>query len=148
MGSVRYNSWLFSHVHVPGRPNLTFTGQVGDIWWVFVLLGLTIFGAYDNTLQLISIPVQVFLSWLSFKWLVAISPRTASRSGFPFPASVGYVGWHPDRHLLHHHHRLGMGHRDDALDLPQHQGTRREIVFTGTGLEMLWRTIVMTLLSC
>ena len=48
--------WLFPHVQVPGRGNLTFTGQPLDIWWVFMLLGLTSYvGAYDNTLQLLMI---------------------------------------------------------------------------------------------
>jgi len=41
--------WAVSRLHVPGRPNLAFTGQVGELWWVFVLLGLSGYaGAYDD----------------------------------------------------------------------------------------------------
>ena len=31
---------MTSRIQVPGRPNLAFTGQVGDIWYVFVATGL------------------------------------------------------------------------------------------------------------
>ena len=33
--------WFASRVCVPGRPNFAFTGRAGDIWYVFVAMGLS-----------------------------------------------------------------------------------------------------------
>jgi hypothetical protein len=38
--ATAYYRWLTPRIHVPGRPNLGFTGQVGDIWWAIVGLAL------------------------------------------------------------------------------------------------------------
>ena len=46
--------WFFSHVQAPGRRQSLLYRPGRDIWWVFMLLGLTSYvGAYDNTLQLL-----------------------------------------------------------------------------------------------
>src|SRR5215813_12942945 len=34
--ATAYYRWLTPRLQVPGRPNLGFTGQVGDIWYVFI----------------------------------------------------------------------------------------------------------------
>lgn len=45
-----YYRWLFPRIHVPQRPNLAFTGQVGDIWYIFIAMGLAgALGYLDNT---------------------------------------------------------------------------------------------------
>ena len=47
--AVWFYRWFASRVQVPGRPNISFTGQVGDIWWAFILLALlSLVGAYAN----------------------------------------------------------------------------------------------------
>src|SRR4030095_9728141 len=33
--AVWFYRWFASRLQVPGRPNFSFTGQVGDIWWAF-----------------------------------------------------------------------------------------------------------------
>ena len=40
---VMYCRWFVSRLHVPQRPNLTFTGQAVDIWWFFVAVALLIY---------------------------------------------------------------------------------------------------------
>ncbi|MET3337173.1 hypothetical protein ABIF61_005697 [Bradyrhizobium japonicum] len=58
-----YYRWLFPRVHVPQRPNIGFTGQVGDIWYVFVALALAGYvGLVHDLFQLATIPLQAFLS--------------------------------------------------------------------------------------
>jgi hypothetical protein len=40
--------WVVSRLYVPGRPNLAFTGQPLDIWYVFIAIGvLTYVGSAD-----------------------------------------------------------------------------------------------------
>src|SRR5512138_2455636 len=61
--------WFASCMRVPGRPNFSFTGQPMDIWWVFVLLGLSNYiGVYDNTYQLIGFILQAVLGWFVVRW--------------------------------------------------------------------------------
>ena len=38
--AVWFYRWVASRIHVPGRPNFAFTGEVGDIWYVFVAMAL------------------------------------------------------------------------------------------------------------
>ena len=38
--ATMFYRYVVQHIRVPGRPNLGFTGQVGDIWWVFMLAGV------------------------------------------------------------------------------------------------------------
>jgi len=144
--------WFFSHVQAPGRGNLSFTGQVGDIWWVFVLLGLTSYvGTYDNTLQLISIPAQAFLSWMALKWVVGNLAANGQKLPLAFDGSaIGYIGWQVLTFIsfitiIGWAWVVAFWIRWICRNI---SGTRREIVFNGTGLDILWRTIVMTLLAC
>ena len=121
--------WIVSRLYVPGRPNFAFTGQVGDIWYVFVAIGiLTYVGAADlYYLQYLSIPIQAVsvLDGRSLDRLESQLQRPAAadrlqrqRAGLCRLASAVVS-------LRHHHHRLGLGgHGLDALDLPQHRAAR------------------------
>src|SRR5438445_2113503 len=39
--ATSYYRWIVPRFAVPGRPNLGFSGQAGDIWYVFIALALT-----------------------------------------------------------------------------------------------------------
>ena len=66
--------WITSRLDVPGRPHLAFNGQVGDLWYVFVLMGVVGgVGLFSNYLQLITVPVQAYLSWMLMRWLATLS---------------------------------------------------------------------------
>ena len=145
-----YYRWLFPKINVPGRPNLAFTGQVGDIWYVIVGLALVGYiGVIDNRLQLLGIPAQAALSWMLMRWVVS----HLSSNGQPLPitfegsiwAFIGFqllmfvsiftvIGWA---------WVITFWMRWICRNLA---GTRREVVFNGSGLQVLWRTIVMSLL--
>ena len=125
--AVWFYRWMASRVQVPGRPNLAFTGQVGDIWYVFIAIGVADLCRRSPTSIICSI------SRFRFRRSVLDGPamdrrqsqlRTASSCRSAFNGSaLGYIGWQrADVRLRHHHHRLGLGdHRLDALDLPQHR---------------------------
>ena len=143
--------WIVSRLYVPGRPNLAFTGQPLDIWYVFIAIGiLTYVGSADlYYLQYLSIPIQAVLSWMVIRWIAS----NLSSNGQPLPiafngSALGYVGWQVLLYVsVHHHCRLGLGdHGLDALDLPQHQTARSaKSSSLASGLEVLWRTIVFVI---
>src|SRR3977135_4441224 len=71
--ATSFYRWMVSRLRVPGRPDLAFTGQVGDIWYVFVAMALlTYIGLTGVTaLRYLSIPVQGYLSWMTVRWIAA-----------------------------------------------------------------------------
>jgi hypothetical protein len=145
-----YYRWLFPHIQAPGRGALSFTGQPLDIWWVFMLLGLTSYiGAYDNTLQLLSIPIQAFLGWMIVKWVVSNLAANGQKLPLAFNGSViGYIGWQllaaiSFITIIGWAWVASFWMRWICRNI---SGTRRELVFNGSGWQILWRTIVLSLL--
>jgi hypothetical protein len=142
--------WFASRLHVPGRPNFSFTGQVGDIWWVFVLLGLSNYiGIYDNTYQLISFVIQAVLGWLVLRWVVSNLASNGQKIPTTFEGSIwAYVGWQLLM-IVSFITIIGWAWVVTAMVrwiCRNISGSRREILFNGTGLQVLWRTIVFALL--
>jgi hypothetical protein len=141
--------WMASRTDVPGRPNFAFTGQPGDIWYVFVVTGLMYYvGAYDNALQLIVIPVSAFLSWILVRWLAGNLSSNGQRLPIAFDGSVvTFIGW---QLLMYVSFITIIGWawvitawmRWICRNI---SGTRREVLFNGTGLEVLWRTILVVI---
>ena len=138
--------WTMSRLEVPGRPNLAFTGQAGDLWWVFVLMGLSGYaGLYDDYIQLLMIPLQGFLSWMLLRWLAS---RLIS-NGQPLPIAfngsvVTFIGWQI-LFAVSFITIIGWAWVTTAWTrwiCRNVEGTRREIVFNASGLDVLWRTIV------
>jgi hypothetical protein len=145
-----YYRWLAPRINVPGRPNLGFTGQVGDMWYVIV--GLALCGAagmISNKLQLVAIPVQAYLSWMLLRWFVG----SLSSNGQPLPVRFSgdvwpFIGWYALTFLaiitiVGWAWALAAWTRWICRHI---EGTRREVVFNGTGLEVLWRTLAVSLL--
>jgi hypothetical protein len=141
--------WMASRTEVPGRPNFAFTGQPGDLWYVFVATGLMYYaGAYDDILQLILIPVSAFLFWILVRWLAGNLSSNGQRLPIAFNGSaVTFIGWQ----LLMYVSFItiiGWAWVITAWTrwICRHiSGTRRELVFNGTGPEVLWRTILLAL---
>jgi hypothetical protein len=141
--------WMASRTQVPGRPNFAFTGQPGDIWYVFVATGLMYYaGAYDDRLQLVVIPVSAFLSWILVRWLAGNLSSNGQRLPIAFDGSVvTFIGW---QLLMYVSFITIIGWawvitawmRWICRNI---SGTRREVVFNGTGLEVLWRTLLFAI---
>ena len=142
--------WYFACIRVPGRPNISFTGQPGDIWWAFILLGLSSYiGVYDSTFQLIQFVLQAVLSWFVLRWTLSNIASNGQKIPISFEGSIwGYVGW---QILLVVSFITIVGWAWVVTAMTRWicrniSGTRREIVFNGSGLQVLWRTIVLALL--
>jgi hypothetical protein len=149
---VWYNKWMVSNVHVPGRPNLTFTGTamtVAIYYFGFIAFAivLAIFVAFTGSELLSNLiyVVQIVLYWLFLKWLVANLASNGQSLGLSFSGSVwAYAGW-SILAVISVITIIGWAWVYTAMMrwiCSNIQGSRREVVFTGAGLEMLWRTIV------
>jgi len=147
--ATSYYRWMASRTQVPGRPNFAFNGQVGDIWYVFVVLALLSYaGQLNNYLPVVAILIEAFLSWMILRWIAG----NLSSNGQPLPIAfngsvVTYVGWYVLLFvsvitIIGWAWVISAWMRWICRNVG---GTRREIIFNGTGLEVLWRTLVFSI---
>jgi hypothetical protein len=146
-----FYGWLLPHVWVPGRPDLGFTGKAMDIWYVFMVLALSAYlpQAVDiSWLPLVLIPIQAFLSWMILRWFVANISSEGRPLQLAFAGSVWvYIGWNlllavSAITIIGWAWVLTAWQRWMCRNLA---GTRRSVVFEGSGLQVLWRTIVLAI---
>jgi hypothetical protein len=150
---VWYTKWIVSCVSVPGRPNLSFTGNAMTLvlWYFgFIVLAIAIAFTGIQTLSNLLFIVQVVLYWLLIKWMIANLASNGQPLGLSFSGSVwAYIGWN----LLFAISIITIigwawvAAAQLRWFYRNIQGTRREIVFTGSGLGILWRGIVAAILS-
>ena len=142
--------WFIERLRVPQRPDLGFTGKPGDIWYVFVIQGLCSYAGLSDVwyLPLIVIPLQALLSWMTIKWIVANISSQGRHLPLDFAGSPwAYLGWYV---LLYFSVVTIIGWawvttawiRWICRNIG---GTRRNIVFDGSGWQVLWRTLVLAL---
>ena len=155
--------WGVAHVHVPQRPNLAFTGKVGDIWWVFVLIALCAYAgqaenageahnasahAHIHYLPLLLIPVQAALAWVTIRWVLANISSEGRQLPLSFAGSVwGYIGWTLFLYLSFFT-IIGWAWVETAWMrwiARNIAGTTRAVSFNARGWQVLWRTIVLAL---
>ncbi|WP_315781170.1 MULTISPECIES: DUF4339 domain-containing protein [unclassified Bradyrhizobium] len=142
--------YVVERISVPGRPNLSFIGQPLEIWYVFVGMGvLTYVGMSDQPIiKLAAVIAQAFLGWMMMRWVLS---RIAS-NGEPLPihfegSPVVYFAWYLAL-IVSVVTIVGWAWVAAAWMrwiCRNIQGTRREVVFNGTGLQVLWRTLVFVL---
>src|SRR5262245_24808468 len=148
--AVWFYRWFASRLQVPGRPNFSFTGQVADIWWAFILLALLgLVGAYDPTYQLIAFILQAVLSWVVLRWAVSNLASNGQKVPTAFNGSIwGYIGWQLLL-IISFITIIGWAWVITAMlrwICRNISGTRREILFNGSGWQVLWRSLVFALL--
>jgi GYF domain 2 len=150
---VWYVTWFVSCVHVPGRPNLSFTGQPLTIAaWYFGVIVLAICIALTGVswLNNLMFVVQMVLYWLFRKYLVANLASNGQPLGLSFSGSFwAYLGW-TLLAVISAITIIGWAWVYAAQTrwvCRNIQGTRRQVVFNGTGLEYLWRLIVVAIAS-
>ena len=149
---LMYCRWGVSCLRVPQRPNLAFTGRAVDLMWFYAFALLVIVASFAES-EILSLALnigQLVLYWLMIKWFMMNLSSNGQPLGLRFSGSfwvfLGYnllaliailtiVGWAWVYVALL---RWMCRHID---------GTRREVVFNGTGLEVLWRAIVAALAS-
>jgi hypothetical protein len=145
--TTAFYRWIVSKLYVPGRPNLAFTGQPLDIWYIFIAIGVLIYlGSADlYYLQYLSIPIQAALYWMVIRWAAANFSSNGQQLPIAFNGSVlGYIGWQV---LLYISFLTIIGWAWVVAAWMRWicrniSGTRREVIFLGSGLEILWRSLV------
>ncbi|MHC2338807.1 DUF4339 domain-containing protein [Bradyrhizobium sp. USDA 4454] len=137
------------YIRVPGRPHLAFTGQPLDIWYAFIVLGLLTYAgaANSNIVTLLSLLLQGFLSWMIVRWIIGHLSSRGQDLPISFKGSpLAYVGWYVAI-VISTITIIGWAWVMTAWMrwiCSNIDGTRREVSFNATGLEVLWRTIVFT----
>jgi hypothetical protein len=149
---VWYTKWIVSCVKVPGRPNLSFTGNAMTfVPWFFGFIVLAVVVSYVGiqALNIVLFLVEIVLYWMLIKWIVANIASNEQPLGLSFAGSVvGYIGWN----LLFTISMITIigwawvAAAQLRWMYRNIQGTRREIIFRGTGLGILWRGIVAAIL--
>ena len=150
---VWYTKWLASCVQVPGRPNLSFTGTAMTIVPCFFGAIVLVIAVALIDIQWLKLPmflVYIALYWLLIKWFVTNIASNEQPLGLSFVGSPwALFGWA----LLAGLSTITIigwawvytaGTRWFCRNI---QGTRHEVIFNGTGLEFLWRTIVAAIAS-
>ena len=149
---VWYAKWIVPCLRVPGRPNLSFTGNAMTLVpWYFGAIVLAIVIAFTGiqSLNNLMFVVQVVLYWLLIKWTVANIASNDQPLGLSFSGSVwAYIGWN----LLFAISIITIigwawvAAAQLRWMCNNIQGTRRAVVFRGSGLGILWRGIVAVIL--
>ena len=149
---VWYTQWIVSCVKVPGRPNLSFTGSAMTVvpWFFgFIVLAIALGYIGSEILNNLLFIVQVVLYWLLIKWMIANLASNGQPLGLTFTGSVwAYIGWN----LLFAISIITIigwawvAAAQMRWFCRSIEGTRREIVFKGSGLDILWRGIVAAIL--
>jgi hypothetical protein len=149
---VWYTQWIVSCVKVPGRPNMSFTGNAMTLvpWFFgFIVLVIAVNFIGIQSLNTLTSVIEIVLAWLLIKWMVANLASNGQPLGLNFTGSVwAYIGWN----LLFAISIITIiGWAWVAVAQIRWMcrniaGTRRDIVFKGTGLEFLWRSIVTAIL--
>jgi hypothetical protein len=150
---VWYTRWIVSCVHVPGRPNLGFSGRATTLlpWYFgYVVLLAAIGWSASQSLNTLVLVVQFVLYWLLLKWLIANITSNGQSLGLHFAGTFwAYLGWNV---LLFVSFVTIIGWAwvmtaQMRWFCGNIEGTRRAVVFRGSGLEFLWRSIVAAILS-
>ncbi|KYH02389.1 DUF4339 domain-containing protein [Bradyrhizobium sp. DOA1] len=149
---VWYTKWIVPCFKVPGRPNLSFTGSAMTLvpWFFgFIVLAIALGFVGSEILSNLLFIVQIVLYWLLIKWMIANLASNDQPLGLSFTGSVwAYIGWN----LLFAISIITIigwawvAAAQMRWFCRNIEGTRREIVFRGSGLDILWRGIVAAIL--
>ncbi len=150
-------NWIVPRVRVPGRPNLSFTGNAMTLVpWYFGGIALIIVAVYFSINNEVQWPnhlvdlVQIVLYWLFIRWVIANLASNGQPLGLSFSGSFwAYLGWNIlfGLSILTIIGWAWVIHAWARWLCRNIQGTRRQVVYKGTGLENLWRTLV-TVICC
>ena len=145
--AVYFYRYVAENIRVPGRPNISFIGQPMEIWYVFMGMGALIYvNRIDSGIVHLAILIaQGWLGWMIVRWAVS---RLAS-NGQPLPirfegSPLIYFGWYlftivSAISIIGWAWVLTAWMRWICRNIA---GTRRQVVFTASGLEVLWRSVV------
>jgi hypothetical protein len=147
--STSFYKWLSERVSLPDGRRLAFGGQPGDIWYVFVAWSICVWVGELKHAHYVVIPVTWILGVLLLKWFCAhVSTQDGSLKLSFEGGYLPYIGWNL---LLMVSVITIIGWAWVMKFMMQWicrnvRGTA-SFEFTATGLEILWRTLVVVLLS-
>jgi hypothetical protein len=147
-GTMFYK-WLAERVSLPNGERLTFAGQPGDIWYVFVAWAVSLWIGELKHGELISVLISWIVPVLILKWFCE---KVGTADGSLRLSFVGgilpYIGWNI---LLTLSFITIIGWawvmKLMAQWICRNVRGSAAFEFNGTGLEILWRTLVTVLLS-
>ena len=143
-----FSQWFVERIKVPGGRRIGFLGTAKDIWWAFILyalcLLLTRFVDARGYIPLVGL--QIFFELLILRWFVGKLAWEGQTQPLRFTGSYGaLLGWN----IL-----LGLSILSiigwawvatawGRWTCRHVQGSSRELVFTATGWDFLWRALVV-----
>jgi len=147
---LMYCRWLVSCTRVPQRPNLGFSGRAVELMWFYIagLLFIAVSWSQSEALNLAVNIAQLVLYWFFIRWFMANLTSNGQPLGLGFSGSFwGFLGWSL-LSVLAIITIVGWAwvYVAQLRWMCRHiEGTRRAVVFDGTGLEFLWRALVTAL---
>jgi GYF domain 2 len=154
--ATMFYRWVIAQIDVPQRPALAFTGRPGDIWYVFVGVGICIYiNEYAQVQHLWYVTflidvLQAYLSFLTARWVIENISSAGEHVPLTFTGeALTYIGWYV---LMALSFVTIIGWAWVATAWMRWMcrnisGSRRAISFHATGWQMLWRVLVFVL-SC
>jgi hypothetical protein len=147
--STSFYKWLCEQVSLPDGKGLKFAGKPGDIWYVFIAWGASIWLGQLKYGQLVTIPLAWIFAVLLLRWFCANVSTQDGRLKLSFEGGyLPYIGWN----LLLVLSALTIIGWAWVMKLMMQwicrnvRGTA-QFEFTATGLAILWRTLVLVLVS-
>jgi hypothetical protein len=149
--TTSYYRWLVLNIRLPQDKQATFTGQPGDIWYIFMLSALFGYaGSVRFWLQLIIIPLTVLFYLVIMRWFFANLTWDGRTSGLTFTGRYwGLLGWSALTWLAAFT-IIGWAWVLAAMIrwICRHvEGSSKQLSFVASGWDMLWRSFVFAL-SC
>jgi hypothetical protein len=154
---VWYVKWFTSCVHVPGRPNLSFEGRpLTIVPWYFgaivlaIIFAVIAYASDNRAIDQVDTLIEIALYWLFLKWFIANLASNGHPLGLSFSGSFwAFLGWTilAGISIITIIGWAWVYAAQIRWICRNIQGTRRQVVFKGTGLEYLWRMIVTVLAS-
>ncbi len=149
---TNFYKWFVAHLQLPRVSRVEFTGNPGDKWVWCILLALGGYiGLVKNPLfQLIPLFLNAYLSLVLFRWVIENLAVDGRALALKFTGSYGrFLGWSV-LVVLSMFTIVGWAWVLAAnlrWICGKVEGTHTKVVFTGTGLEILWRSIAFVLSS-
>jgi len=154
--STIFYRWLSERVVLPGGRHLGFSGKPGDIWWAFILVGLLTHASRIGDLHShdagnvgasVVLPIEWILNVFIIRWFVRNLTLEGDRLNLTWDGSIwGFIGWNVLL-ILSIFTIIGWAWIVKAMMrwIARHVRGPMEFDFVASGWEVLWRSVVFTL---
>lgn len=141
--------WLVDNIEPPNGKRVHFEGQVGDIWWVFILNSIFIYlGRVHGAVLIATLLASVYFYYMITRWFFANLAWEGQTERLRFIGSFwGMLGWMVLT-WLGFFVIIGWAWAQTAMMrwiCENVEGTSKQLSFVGTGWEVLWRTFVFVI---